>query len=161
MGNYFYFMRIFIKFHHLSCLRLSSVSPLLQLSRPMLLVQLWPTSLSLAFPKQPGWGWCWVGLPWHLDFWHKQWVSRVGRHWAAFPLLLSGPAHGKVWKCPCGHATNVARMCTLGMLLLLHLQKEQVFCHDGELAVACTTFCLLERHGHTESNEWLIKTLTL
>lgn len=27
------------------------------------------------------------------------------------------------------------------------------FSADGELAVACTTFCLLERHGHTAGTE--------
>lgn len=39
--------------------------------------------------------------------------------------------------------------------------KAQVFCCDGELAVACTAFCLLERHGHTEGIEGLVKMPTL
>lgn len=39
--------------------------------------------------------------------------------------------------------------------------KAQVLCCDGELAGACTTFCLLERHGHTEGNEGLFKMPTL
>lgn len=37
------------------------------------------------------------------------------------------------------------------------VSKAQVFCCDGELAIACTTFCLLEKHGHTEGDEGLVK----
>lgn len=39
--------------------------------------------------------------------------------------------------------------------------KAQVFCRDGELFVASTTFCLLERHGHTEGSEGVVKMPTL
>lgn len=39
--------------------------------------------------------------------------------------------------------------------------KAQFFCCDGDLAVACTTFCLLEKHGHTEGIEGLVKMPTL
>lgn len=50
-------------------------------------------------------------------------------------------------------------MFILGMFLLVAPadSKAQVFYCDGELAVACATFCLHERHGRTEGNEVLVK----